>query len=138
MDPAAASFELVVPADPAFLETARLFAGAVARELGVHEDLVDDAKLGVSEACVVAGGAGAALRIRVELAGAGVRFRVDREASATNSPTRNGGSPLGEPAEPDLAEALLRGLFPDVRLDGNDDGRTISFVVPVGGPSDPD
>jgi hypothetical protein len=137
MDPASASFELSVPADPAFLETARLFAGAAARELGVDEDLVDDAKLGVSEACVVAGDPGASLRIRAELDGAGVRFRIDREAPAANSPSIDDGSRLDEPAEPDLAEALLRGLFPDVTL-GSDDGRAISFVVPVGGPSDPD
>ncbi len=81
MDTAGASFELSVPADPAFLETARLFVGAVARELGVDDDLVDDAKLGVSEACVVAGRPGASLRIRAELDGAGVRFRVDRDSS---------------------------------------------------------
>jgi hypothetical protein len=136
MDPAAASFELSVPADPAFLETARLFAGAVARELGVEEDLVEDAKLGVSEACVVAGGPGAILRIRADLHGAGVRFRVDRDASSEHHPARDGGSLLDEPAEPELAEALIRGLFPDVQLDG-DGGRTISFVVPVGAPRDP-
>jgi anti-sigma regulatory factor (Ser/Thr protein kinase) len=132
-DPAAASFELLVPADAAFLETARLFAGAVARELGVDEDLVDDAKLGLSEACLVAGGDGGSLRIRASLDGNGVRFRVEPDAPPTG-PSADGEPSLQEAAEPDLAEALLRGLFPDVRLDGGGAGRSISFVVPVGGP----
>ena len=136
IDPAGASFELLVPADAAFLETARLFAGAVARELGVDEDFVDDAKLGVSEACLVAGGAGGSLRIRAGLDGDGVRFLVEREAPPGRM--SDGGVPsLDGAAEPDLAEALLRGLFPDVRLDGDGSGKAISFVVPMGGDPEP-
>lgn len=42
-------FELVVPASPGHVATARLFAATVARALGADEDTVEDLKLAVSE-----------------------------------------------------------------------------------------
>src|ERR687892_1210056 len=49
---------LEIPAQAAYVSTARLFVGAVARHFGVEEDSVEDLKLAVSEAC------NAAIRIR--------------------------------------------------------------------------
>lgn len=42
-------FELIVPAAPGHVATARLFAATVARTLGAEEETVEDLKLAVSE-----------------------------------------------------------------------------------------
>lgn len=44
-------FRLELPHDPAFVATARLFASSLARHFEIEEDLVEDLKLAVSEAC---------------------------------------------------------------------------------------
>src|SRR5919106_1993500 len=56
--PTARGCVLHIPPEAAYVSTARLFVGAVARHFGVEEDSVEDLKLAVSEAC------NAAIRIR--------------------------------------------------------------------------
>jgi hypothetical protein len=46
-----ATLELELAADPALLATARLFATAAARAGGCGDDVVEDVRLAVSEAC---------------------------------------------------------------------------------------
>lgn len=51
MSDARATLELELVADPALLATARLFAAAAARAAGCDDDVVEDVRLAVSEAC---------------------------------------------------------------------------------------
>jgi anti-sigma regulatory factor (Ser/Thr protein kinase) len=44
-------FTLELPSDPAFMATARMFASSLARHFEVDENIVEDLKLAVSEAC---------------------------------------------------------------------------------------
>ncbi|MGH2710405.1 MAG: ATP-binding protein [Actinomycetota bacterium] len=44
-------FTLELPRDPAFVATARMFASSLARHFEIEEDVVEDLKLAVSEAC---------------------------------------------------------------------------------------
>ncbi len=44
-------FSLEFACEPDFISTARLFAGAAARYYGCDEDVVQDVKIAVSEAC---------------------------------------------------------------------------------------
>lgn len=44
-------FTLELPHDPAFVATARMFASSLARHFEIDEDIVEDLKLAISEAC---------------------------------------------------------------------------------------
>jgi anti-sigma regulatory factor (Ser/Thr protein kinase) len=44
-------FALELPNDPAFVATARLFASSLARHFEIDENIVEDLKLAISEAC---------------------------------------------------------------------------------------
>ena len=61
-----ASFRLSVPAEAGHITTVRAFAGAVARWFGLDEDVIEDVKLAVSEAC--AGPIHGGVRGHIELA----------------------------------------------------------------------
>ena len=45
---------LAIPADPAYVGTVRYFAATIARHEGLPEELIDDLRLAVSEACAEA------------------------------------------------------------------------------------
>jgi anti-sigma regulatory factor (Ser/Thr protein kinase) len=47
----ATRFAIDLPADPAYLSTARIFLTAVARHYGAPDETVEDLKVAVSEAC---------------------------------------------------------------------------------------
>jgi anti-sigma regulatory factor (Ser/Thr protein kinase) len=47
----ATRFAIELPADPAYLSTARIFVTAIARHYGAGDDTVEDLKVAVSEAC---------------------------------------------------------------------------------------
>jgi anti-sigma regulatory factor (Ser/Thr protein kinase) len=44
-------FTLELPRDAAFMATARMFASSLARHFEIEEDVVEDLKLAISEAC---------------------------------------------------------------------------------------
>ena len=119
------TFSLELPSNPAMLSSARLFAAAVAREAGCAEDLLDDVKLAVSEACTEAiwrSGVGDDDRIslRAEVGHGAVTFEVT--------------GPVGQaPAAGDDLDhfSLVRALFHDARRHGSDGSSSISFSTPL-------
>jgi serine/threonine-protein kinase RsbW len=123
---------LELPAEPAYIAAARLFAAAVARQYGVQEDAVEDIKLAISEACGshVGGQRDGTLRVTVERAG-------DRLALAVSGPARpvRSADDTPTPTPEELASALgldvIKALFEDAVLsDGPGDGSTLRFSVP--------
>jgi len=123
---------LTFPPVPAYVGTARLFVGAVARQYGVDEERVDDLKVAVSEACTSA-----------------IRLRGDGEDPVEVVVTTDQASlsveiPASVEQESDLTEAsttgdlvrslgmeLIRALFPEARTIDGQPAPSISFSLPL-------
>ncbi len=123
---------------------ARMFAGSVARHFGCDEDVVEDIKVAVSEACTNSvkahrdSGTSEPVELRARTldgeltfeivdAGAGIDTKIER-AVASESAT-----PAAGLYEGSLGLTLIRALFPGAEITRNDDrGTTVRFVVPVG------
>jgi anti-sigma regulatory factor (Ser/Thr protein kinase) len=133
--------ELELPPKPAFVRTARHAVGALARLHDLPEDLIEDIKLAVSEACntAVAGAEGGdpvdggAVRVSVWVEGGRFvievvdpRGKVEREVSG--SPAEIDTEDL--PFERLLSLPLIRGLVDDMSISAADTGgvRTRMFV----------
>jgi anti-sigma regulatory factor (Ser/Thr protein kinase) len=105
MTPAGAASTLELANDPALLATARLFAASAARAAGCREEVAEDVRLAVSEACAAAmrlvPAGDAHVTIRLELSDDALRVTVSGDAG---SPADAGG-----PDDVDLVKAL----FPD-------------------------
>lgn len=127
-----ARFELTLPAEPAFVSTARLFASAVARHFGCGEEEVHDVKVAVSEACASAlraGADGGSLNIWATRQGPRLTFEVEG-AAVPGKPPRPGAP--GEEIAPALGLELIRALFEDARFAPNERGGTnLTFSLPV-------
>jgi len=141
---------LEISATPAPVRTARLVAVATARQAGVAEELLDDVRLAVGEACARAVSLHRVHQrpelVRIEFTG-GARFAVtvhdtapaDAVVPATADPlvqTPTGVPPVVDGGYPVLTDevvseemvagvgpALLAGLVDDLRLHAAEDGR---------------
>jgi hypothetical protein len=120
---------LSIPADPAYVGTVRYFAATIARHEGLPEELIDDLRLAVSEACAEAIDAGVPGSIRVALSldpGA-----IDVEV--TSGSAQSEGEPHGREAlVPIYRLQLIRALFPEAETDLGDGVRVVRFTVPHG------
>jgi histidine kinase-like protein len=117
-----ASLEIELAADPALLATARLFAAAAARAAGCDDDVVEDVRLAVSEACARAmRGAvdGDRIGIDAHLGLASVAFVVE--------------GPTGPAADDDIDGLdLVAALFPSATTSADGRRATIRFDAPAG------
>jgi hypothetical protein len=122
---AVGTFSLELPSDATMLSSARLFAAAVAREAGCAEDLLDDVKLAVSEACTEA----------IRRSGVGDDDRISLRAEVGNGAvTFEVTGPVGQAPAPedDLDHfSLIAALFEDARRHGSDGSSSISFSTPL-------
>jgi hypothetical protein len=121
---AVGTFSLELPSDATMLSSARLFAAAVAREAGCAEDLLDDVKLAVSEACTEAirrsGVGDDRISLRAEVGNGAVTFEVTGPVGQAPAP------------EDDLDHfSLIAALFEDARRHGSDGSSSISFSTPL-------
>jgi serine/threonine-protein kinase RsbW len=141
------TFLLEFPPEAHYVSTARLFAAGVARTYGADEDLVEDLKVAVSEACTNA------LRARRDQTATGpVRLSVTRQDDSLSFEAEEAGiRPAGDDPEPvipstgssseDIARRLsletIRALFPATEIvPGPQGGGSIRFTVGLrGGPS---
>lgn len=116
-----ATLELELAADPALLATARLFATAAARAGGCDDDVVEDVRLAVSEACARSmRGAGDGERISVEahVSLAGVAFTVE--------------GPTGSIADDDIDGLdLVSTLFPTAATSADGARTSVRFDAPT-------
>lgn len=135
--------ELQVPAAPAHVRTARLVAVAAARRAGLPENLLDELRLGVGEACARA----VALHL-VHAPTAPVDVRVvDEDGCLTVSVSDVGPPPeqVGgglpdlvrsslmntEPADPRVPLAFLAGLVDDLKILAGPHGTTVRLRWPL-------
>jgi serine/threonine-protein kinase RsbW len=128
------SWGLEIPSDAVYISTARLFAAAIARHFGVDEDLVDDLKLAISEACNGA--------IRLRKAEAGNRpIRIDVSAETTSlsfeiEDAIEAGPSLAGDTTGDLTRGLsielIQALFPQAEmLAGPGGGTSLRLSLPL-------
>jgi anti-sigma regulatory factor (Ser/Thr protein kinase) len=117
-----ATLEIELVADPALLATARLFAAAAARAAGCDDDVVEDVRLAVSEACA------RAMRGAVD----GDRIGIDAHLGLANVAFVVEG-PRGPAADDDIDGLdLVAALFPSATTSADGRRATIRFDAPAG------
>jgi anti-sigma regulatory factor (Ser/Thr protein kinase) len=138
------SFLLEFPPEAHYVSTARIFGAGVARTFGADEDLVEDLKIAVSEACTNA------IKAREQGTVDGpVRLWVRREEDLLSFEAEDTGiQPAGDSPEPiipssgstseDIARRLsletIRVLFPSTEIVPSDKGGgNIRFSLPLPG-----
>ncbi len=140
---------LSIPPEAGYIAMARMFAGSVARHFGCAEDVVEDVKVAVSEACT---NSVKAHRDRGNSDPVELRARFDDEGITIEVVDAGGGfdselhhaivegaaTPAGGLYEGSLGLTLIRALFPRTEIVRNGDhGTTVRFVVPAGGRDEP-
>ncbi len=132
---------------PAHVRTARLVATAVARRSGVDEELLDEVRLAVGEACSRAVEAHRrhcpAEPVRIEMTDQGERFVVVVSDHAPTTPASASGSRAGQGSAPELAHeeyggvipagfglAVISGLADDVRVSSTSSGVSVRMSWP--------
>ena len=135
--------ELQVPAAPAHVRTARLVAVAAARRAGLPEDLLDELRLGVGEACARA----VALHL-MHAPGVPIEIRISDEDGLLTVSVFDVGPPPEhphgrlpdlarsslmhtEPADPRVPLAFLAGLVDDLTVLPGVKGTTVRLRWPL-------
>jgi serine/threonine-protein kinase RsbW len=123
-----ATVEVAFTPLPAHVRTARLVATAVARRSGVDEELLDEVRLAVGEACSRAVEAHRrhcpAEPVRIEMTDLGERFEVIVRDAAAESQDGNA-IPTG------FGLAVISGLADDVRISATGSGVSIRMTWPA-------
>lgn len=126
-----AQVTIAIARDPALVRTVRLVAAAVARRAGHDEELVEEVRLAVGEACALLVGStpdepGTEGTVEVSLGIAdGLNVQVTGEAAA--------GSIAAEVDGTDVDPwALLRGLNDGLAVDRTDGSTAVSMSWPLG------
>jgi serine/threonine-protein kinase RsbW len=136
------SLVLEIPPVAAYVNTARLFVGAVARHFGIDEGSVDDLKLAVSEAC------NGAIRVRAaEVAERSIRIASMKEEASllveVEDAVEQQVSPIASTTEDvvrGLGLELITALFPGVQMvPGSRGGASLRLSLSLGtGPAAPE
>jgi anti-sigma regulatory factor (Ser/Thr protein kinase) len=138
-----ATVELAFSALPVHVRTARLIVTAVARRSGVEEELLDEVRLAVGEACSRAVEAHRlhcpAEPVRLELRDDDGRFEVVVNDTASNGKPVDqlpaappfGGAVAGGDDPDSLGLAVISGLVDDVEIAPTPDGTQIRMGWPV-------
>jgi len=135
---------LSIPPEADYIAMARMFSGSVARHFGCDEDVVEDVKVAVSEACtnsvkahrdtetlepieLLARLVDGDLQFEVVDAGGGIDTELQKAVSD------GAVTPAAGLYEGSLGLTLIRSLFPGAEIVRNEDrGTTVRFVVPAG------
>jgi len=133
--------ELTVPPDAGSVAMARMFAASVARHFGCDEDVVEDVKVAISEACTNAvkahGTAGLEdpIRIRAFPSDQGLQFEVLDRGNGIDLTTVSQDPSITPPSglyEGSLGLVLIRSLFGSLDIDSNGDrGTRVRFIAPL-------
>ena len=116
-----------IPPASVHVASVRAFVGAVARQAGYSEEVIEDLRLVASEAAAQAleeGVADEGIELRAWLAGP--RLTVEIEPSGAFAPATEGGRPAAE------RRALIEALFPDAEFETRDDRSLLRLSVPDG------
>ena len=134
---------LSIPPEPGYIAMARMFAGSVARHFGCEEDVVEDVKVAVSEACtnsvkahrdrqnnqpveLVAHIGDEDLTFEVVDSGGGFDIELHKAVA------EGAATPAAGLYEGSLGLTLIRSLFPSTEIVADSNGTTVRFVVPAG------
>jgi serine/threonine-protein kinase RsbW len=126
-------FTIDLPAEPAQMATARIFAAAIARVTGASDEVIEDLKLAVSEACSTfidptASDAGG-LRVDAVVSDGQLSFETAGRPSSVVLQPQGEVTPTALVAE--LRLELIEALFEGSDVTTGPDGRTvIRFSVP--------
>jgi len=135
--------ELSIPATPEQARTARLVAGAAARNAGVDPEVIDDVRLAVAEAVAraiqrrptmidPADGVTDQPQIKVAMTSDGVNFEVAVADSFPDAPTDQAGEGDLDLDDGEWSLSLLRALAVESRLEVNaEGGQTVVLSWPV-------
>lgn len=131
-------FSLNVPPRAELMSAVRVFASAVARHYGLEDDVVEDVKLAVSEACTdpIAAGVGGQIELRIVVDGGGLGYEI-ASGSWTAGSTTNVDLPEGVDQRWLDRVQLVRALFADAQR-SEQAGRsvvrfsTVSRATPAG------
>jgi serine/threonine-protein kinase RsbW len=126
-------FTLELPPDPAYVSAARLFAATVAREVGVAEDLLDDIKMAVGEACAraLATAANRPLSLEVERSDGRLVFEVAQGKPPSAVPGHLTSTPTQQELAVGLNLELITALFEDADIvPGRSGTAVVRFSVP--------
>ena len=124
-----AGISIAIARDPSLVRTVRLVAAAVARRAAPSEDLVEEVRLAVGEACAVMvsglhgspeGPADDRVRLRMEIA---ERLYVSLACAGEGAPVREGNA-----IDP---WALLRGLADDLVVTSADGSTSVTMSWPL-------
>ncbi len=133
-----ATVELLLTALPAHVRTARLVGVAAARRAGLDDDLLDEFRLAVGEACGRAVAVNAAhapevpVRIVVRDDPAGLTVEVT-DAGPESGPLEEDVEELfgQDEVDPRVALAVLAGLVDDLAVTSDGTGTTVSLRWPL-------
>lgn len=133
-----ATVELLLSALPVHVRTARLVGVAVARRAGLPDELVDELRLALGEACSRAVALHAAhapdVAVRVILRDdpAGFSVEVTDVGPAAEPLSGEVGDLLeGDQVHPQVALAVVSGLVDDVQILDNGNGTTVAMRWPL-------
>lgn len=131
----APALEVEFPPRPEYVGVARHAAAALARMEGLADDVVDDVRLAVSEACTNAATAttahdpAAAVMLRASVDAEGVHVEVLDRGSGPRDPAEGGIDPAFDSEdfsfETNLSLPLLRGLVEDLELVPREGGGSV-------------
>jgi serine/threonine-protein kinase RsbW len=134
---------LAIPPDAGYIAMARMFAGSVARHYGCDEDVVEDVKVAVSEACTNSvkahhdSGTAEPIELRARALDGELTFEIVDSGKGIDTEMQRAveegaATPATGLYEGSLGLTLIRSLFPGAEILRNDDrGTTVRFVVPV-------
>ena len=134
---------LSIPPEPGYIAMARMFAASVARHLGCDEDVVEDVKVAISEACTNSvkahreTGNADPIDLRARIGEGDVTFEIvdsggGFDADLHKAVSESAATPASGLYEGSLGLQLIRALFPETEIVTNDGGTTVRFVVPAG------
>jgi serine/threonine-protein kinase RsbW len=139
---------LAIPPEAGYIAMARMFAGSVARHYGADEDVVEDVKVAVSEACTNSvkahhdSGTAEPIELRAHEQNGDLTFQIVDSGKGIDTELQDAvqqgaATPAAGLYEGSLGLTLIRSLFPGAEILRNDDrGTTVRFVVPVEGVQD--
>jgi anti-sigma regulatory factor (Ser/Thr protein kinase) len=115
---------LEIPADPAHILTARLFARGVARSLGLDDEVADVLQLALTEICSEAIDRRTGGRIVIDVLPDSDPIRVAVVAGGIR-----GDQPSPPPIEATYRRTLIEALVPGATFDEQRDRLTVSFTL---------
>jgi serine/threonine-protein kinase RsbW len=131
--------DLELPADPAMVAVARLIATSLARQAAAPEELVDEIRLAVGEACARAVAVqqpvdpARPIRVRIEHDAGFVVDVVDDAGPAAVPPAADHDHLFGVDLADGLSLALLRGLVDDLAVTPTPTGTRVRLTWPLPG-----